>query len=59
MIEAKFADVAVSPNLIKFQNALNVPAIQLVHQQNVARKIKNGKNVVIVASAADWLAGLN
>jgi len=59
MIEAKFADVAVSPNLIKFQNALNIPAIQLVHQQNVARKIKNGKNVVIVASAADWLAGLN
>jgi predicted AAA+ superfamily ATPase len=59
MIEAKFADVAISQNLIKFQNALNVPAIQLVHQQNVARKIKNGKNVVIVASAADWLAGLN
>jgi uncharacterized protein len=59
MVEAKFSDVAVSPNLIKFQNALNVPAIQLVHQKNVARKIKNEKNVVIVASAADWLAGLN
>ena len=59
MIEAKFADVAISQNLIKFQNALNVPAIQLVHQQNVARKIKNGKNVVIVASAANWFAGLN
>jgi hypothetical protein len=43
----------------EFQNALNVPAIQLVHQKNVARKIKNEKNVVIVASAADWLAGLN
>ena len=59
MIEAKFADVAVSPNLIKFQNALNVPTIQLVHQQNVARKIKNEKNVIIIASAADWLTGLN
>jgi uncharacterized protein len=59
MVEAKFSDVAVSPNLIKFQNALNVPAIQLVHQKNVARKIKNEKNVVIVASAADWLAELN
>jgi len=59
MVEAKFSDVAVSPNLIKFQNALRVPAIQLVHQQNVARKIKNEKNVIIVASAADWLAGLN
>ena len=31
--------------MIKFQNALNVPAIQLVHQPNVARKIKNEKNV--------------
>jgi len=51
--------VAVSPNLINFQNALGVPAIQLVHQKNVARKIKNEKNVIIVASAADWLAGLN
>ena len=51
--------MAVSPNLLKFQNALNVPAIQLVYQKNVARKIKNEKNAVIVASAADWLAGLN
>jgi hypothetical protein len=59
MVEAKYSDVAVSPNLIKFQNALGVPAIQLVHQQNVARKIKNEKNVIIIASAADWLAGLN
>jgi hypothetical protein len=59
MVEAKYSDVAVSPNLIKFQNALSVPAIQLVHQHNVARKIKNEKNVIIVASAADWLAGLN
>ena len=59
MVEAKFSDVTVSPNLIKFQNALRVPAIQLVHQQNVTRKIKNEGNVIIVTSAADWLAGIN
>ncbi len=59
MVEAKFSEVAVSPNLIKFQNALRIPAIQLVHQQNIARKINNGPNTIIVASAADWLAGLN
>lgn len=59
MVEAKFSDAAISPNLIKFQNALNIPAIQLVHQENISRKIKNEKNVVIVASAADWLAGIN
>ena len=53
--------MAVSPNLIKFQNALNVPAIQVVYQQNGAPKIKNEDNVVVVVSAADadWLAGLN
>ena len=59
MVEAKFSDVTVGPNLIKFQNALRVPAIQLVHQQNVARKIKNENNIIMVASAADWFAGLN
>ncbi len=59
LVEAKFSDLTVSPNLIKFQNALRVPAIQLVHKQNVARKIKNEKNIIIVASAADWLAGLH
>jgi len=59
LVEAIFSDLAVSPNLIKFQNVLGVPAIQLVHQQNVARKVRNEKNVVIVASAADWLAGLH
>jgi hypothetical protein len=59
MVEAKFSDVALSPNLIKFQNALNISAIQLVHQQHRARKIKNDKNAIVVASAADWVAGLD
>ena len=59
MVEAKFSDVAISPNLIKFQNALNIPAIQLVHQKNVSRRIRNEKNVVVVASAADWLSEIN
>jgi predicted AAA+ superfamily ATPase len=59
MVEAKYSDPAVSTNLIKFQNALGVPAVQLVHQPNIARKIKNEKNTIIVASAADWLAGIN
>jgi hypothetical protein len=44
--------------LIKFQNALQIPAIQLVNQPNVARKIRNDHNHIIVASAANWLAGL-
>ena len=58
MVEAKFSGPTISPNLIKFQNALQIPAIQLVNQTNVARKIKNGANFILVASAADWLVGL-
>jgi predicted AAA+ superfamily ATPase len=58
MVEAKFSDPTVSPNLIKFQNALQIPAVQLVNQPNIARKIRNDNNHIIVASAADWLAGL-
>ena len=58
MVEAKFSDPTISPNLIKFQNALQIPAIQLVNQSNVARKIRNGTNFILVASAANWLAGL-
>jgi predicted AAA+ superfamily ATPase len=47
-----------SSPLIKFQNALQIPAIQLVNSPNVSRKIKNGTNDIIVATAADWLANL-
>jgi len=53
MVEAKLSDTAISSNLIKFQNAL-----QLVNSPNVSRKIKNGTNDIIVATAADWLANL-
>jgi len=58
MVEAKLSDTAISSNLIKFQNALQIPAIQLVNSPNVARKIKNGTNDIIVVTAADWLANL-
>ena len=58
MVEAKCSDPTISPNLIKFQNALQIPAIQLVNQSNVARKIRNDANFILVASAADWLANL-
>lgn len=59
MVEAKLSDTTISPNLMKFQNALGVPAIQLVNTPNVARKIRNASNTIIVASAPNWLACLN
>ncbi|MBN1842489.1 MAG: ATP-binding protein [Deltaproteobacteria bacterium] len=59
MVDAKLSDTAISPHLLKFQNALGVPAIQLVNTPNVATKIRNASNTIIVASAPNWLACLN
>ena len=59
MVEAKLSDTTISPHLMKFQNALGVPAIQLVNTPSVARKIRNASNTIIVASAPNWLACLN
>ena len=59
MVEAKLLDTTISPHLAKFQNILRIPAIQLVNKKNVARKIRNGPDTILVASAADWLSGLN
>ncbi len=59
MVEAKLSETAISPHLIKFQNILHIPAIQLVNKKNVARKIRNGPDKIIITSAANWLPCLN
>jgi len=59
MVEAKLSDTNVSPHLIKFQRVLNIPAIQLVNKPDIARKIRNGSNSVLIVSAADWFCCLN
>lgn len=59
MVETKLTETRTNPNLIKFQNILNVPAVQLVNRKNTARKIKNGSNSILVAGAANWLSALN
>lgn len=59
MVEAKLSETAISPHLVKFQNILHIPAIQLINQKNVARKIRNGPDTILVASAANWLSCLN
>jgi predicted AAA+ superfamily ATPase len=58
LIEAKLADVHPSPTLLKFQNALNVPAVQLVDQAGGFRKIGNGNQKILIAPACQWLAML-
>ena len=59
MVEVKLSDTTLSQHLIKFQNALNIPAIQLVNKPDISRKIKNGSNTILISNAANWLACLN
>ena len=58
LIEAKLADTQPSAALIKFQNALQIPAVQLVDQATGYRKLSNGDQTILIAPACQWLAGL-
>ncbi|MBF0531510.1 MAG: ATP-binding protein [Candidatus Omnitrophica bacterium] len=58
IIEAKLSDPAISAPLLKFQNMLNLPAVQLVDKKGVFRISANGANRILTASAADWLSQL-
>jgi hypothetical protein len=56
LIEAKVSDTRPSAALLKFQNALGTPAVQLINQQGGYRQISNGKYRILVAPAWQWLA---
>jgi predicted AAA+ superfamily ATPase len=58
LVECKLSDTAPAKALLKFQSMLGVPAVQLVEQAGVARRIRSDKHEVLVASAAAWVAGL-
>jgi predicted AAA+ superfamily ATPase len=60
LIECKFTDTNISKNLVKFQNILKIPAIQLVDKEGICKKIKNTDSAqyVLIVSACDWLARL-
>lgn len=59
MVETKLTDPSVSAQLRKYQDLLNIPAVQLVSKPGIGRKIKNGKNTILVIGAADWLSNLS
>jgi hypothetical protein len=56
LVEAKLADVQPAPALVKFQNALKVPAVQLVNQVGGFRKLTNDNQTILIAPACQWLA---
>lgn len=59
LIETKLSDYQPSPALLKFQNELGVPAVQLVNEgDDTFRLIPNGPRKVLVIPAWRWLAGL-
>jgi len=58
LVEAKLSGTQSSPALIKFQNALKVPAVQLVNQASEFRKLSNNGQKTLIAPACNWLAML-
>ena len=58
LVEAKFSDEQIPKSLLKFQDGLKVPAIQLVNKPGMCRFITNGCNQIEVVSASRWLAML-
>ena len=58
LIETKLSDESISKHLIKFQNILNVPAIQLIQKPNIYKIISNGNHKNLIVSAPHWLQNL-
>lgn len=58
LVEAKLSDTGPAPSLLKFQSALNIPAVQLVNQNQGFRMISNAGKEVLVAPAWQWLGML-
>jgi uncharacterized protein len=55
LIETKLSDDNPAKSLIKFQNMLDIPAVQVVDRPGVCKKISNKKNKILIISADHWL----
>jgi predicted AAA+ superfamily ATPase len=58
LIECKMSDDRPSSALCRFQARLDVPAVQLVNEGTVYRRYGSGRQRILVAPAARWLACL-
>ena len=58
LVEAKLTDVRPSKALVKFQNALKIPAVQLIRKAGGYRRLHNGDLEILVAPAWQWLSML-
>lgn len=58
LIEAKMSDTQPSPTLKKFQNALRIPAVQLIGEDEGYRIFSSDDRSILVAPAYQWLSQL-
>lgn len=58
LVEAKLSDTSPAANLLAFQDALDIPALQLVKKEGVKKVYKNGNNSILVVTAYHWLSSL-
>ena len=58
IIETKLSDTQPSTSLLKFQSYLQVPAVQLTHNQDGFRLISHNRQQILIAPAWQWLASL-
>lgn len=58
LIEAKLAETEPSPVLRKFQNALNIPAVQLTEDGEGYKVFSNSDQSILIAPAFQWLSHL-
>lgn len=58
MLEAKLSIDRPSAGTLKFQNILNIPAVQLVKKENIKKIYTNNNNNILVITAHRWLSAL-
>jgi uncharacterized protein len=56
LLEARLSDTQPSKPLRKFQDVLNIPAVQLVGESDGYRMLSNGSHLVLVAPGYQWLS---
>jgi uncharacterized protein len=56
LVEARLSDTQPSKPLRKFQDVLNIPAVQLVGESEGYRMVPNGSQLMLVAPGYQWLS---
>lgn len=56
LIEVKQSETSPGKNLLKFQNMLGIPAVQLVDREGVCSLVSNGDQKLMIVSADHWLS---